>query len=114
MILAFVKRYDIITRVEGGFYMKKIMIAVFGMLALGACDKNPGEMQCGAYRVSLTFADDVATAVINGDTVELTRAVSASGEKYSGVLNDTDVAIWGHAGEWVLLLNDDAPIVCAQ
>ena len=94
--------------------MNKI-IAVFLVAGLVAgCESSPRDMQCGAYGVRTSFEGDNISAVINGDAVVLTRAIAASGERYAGVLNDTDVSLWGHGGEWFLILGDDAPIKCAQ
>ncbi len=94
--------------------MKKIMISCIMVLALVACEKNNDTIVCGDYKVSMTFSEDGDTmnAVINGDELELTRAISASGARYVGVLNDTTVELWGKGNEWYMYLDDGQPIFC--
>ena len=95
--------------------MKKLFI-LFAMCGLiSACDKEKVEqapMKCGAYEVTVDYTDENLHAVISGDAVDLVRAKSADGEKYDGVLNDTDISLWHAGGIWYLLINEDAPIEC--
>ena len=42
----------------------------------------------------------------------LVPAISASGERYVGELNDTIVSLWNQGTTWTMFLNDDAPIDC--
>ena len=96
--------------------MKKILVLFALCVGVTACDKKEPEqspMQCGGYEVTIEHTDnDNLHAVISGDAVDLTRAKSADGEKYDGVLNDTDVSLWQAGGIWHLLLSDEAPIEC--
>lgn len=100
--------------------MKKCVFLVLSMLAISACDKKSDTdvltRQCGDYLVEMTFSDDGEKmhAVINGDALDLQIAVSASGSRYVGVLNDTDVTLWGKGDEWIMFLNDEEPINCRQ
>ena len=57
----------------------------------------------------MTFSEDggVMHAVISGDVVDLKLTQSASGAKYAGVLNDTDVALWGKGDAWAMFVGDD-------
>lgn len=98
--------------------MKK---SVFLMLALGclsACDDTESVIQknaylCGNYDVEMTFSDDGATmhAIISGDAVDLALTQSASGAKYAGVLNDTNVVLWGKGDAWTMFLGPDETII---
>ncbi len=97
--------------------MKKFLIGMFVLAALGACDRAADDVlvrQCGGYRVEMTFADDGDTmnANINGDDMTLERVVSASGARYQGVLNDITVTLWGRGDEWSMFLNDEESFVC--
>lgn len=99
--------------------MKKCMLVLLGCVVLCGCDKKSDDnnnivRQCGNYTVEMSFMDDGAKmhAVINGDAVDMEIAVSASGARYVGVLNDTDVTLWGKGDAWTMFLNDDAPIEC--
>ncbi|MCM1294758.1 MAG: MliC family protein [Muribaculaceae bacterium] len=100
--------------------MKKCVFLLLGLLAVSACDKKSDSdvlvRQCGDYLVEMTFSDDGEKmhAVINGDALDLQIAVSASGARYVGVLNDTDVTLWGKGGDWTMFLNDEEPIICHQ
>ena len=55
---------------------------------------------------------DTLLANINGDELELSHVVSASGAKYAGMLNDTIVVLWGQGEDWSLILDDDTIIEC--
>ena len=97
--------------------MKKnfiILMAVFAVSACGHNDKTPIQ-QCGGYDVQMTMSDDgdMMHANINGDELDLTHVVSASGAKYAGTLNDTSVVLWEKSGVWTMMLDDDQIIDCA-
>lgn len=100
--------------------MKKCVFLLLGMLVFSGCDNtsetNVLTRQCGDYTVEMTFSDDGEKmhAVINGDALDLQIAVSASGARYVGVLNDTDVTLWGKGDAWTMFLNDEDPIICQQ
>lgn len=99
--------------------MKKYLFLLLGCVVLCACDSKSDDSNvvvrtCGDYNVEMSFSDDGESmhAVINGDAVDMTIAVSASGARYVGVLNDTDVTLWGQGDNWTMFLNDEAPIEC--
>ncbi|MBD5388993.1 lysozyme inhibitor [bacterium] len=97
--------------------MKKIFGFILGLVVLGGCDQAndaPATRQCGPYAVDMTFADDGATlmAHINGDAVTLHGVVSASGARYNGTLNNTDVTLWGKGDAWTLILGDQELFEC--
>lgn len=99
--------------------MNKFILAILIGTALGGCDNKQSvdgiiAQQCGDYYVEMSLSDtgDSVHAVINGDAVDLALAVSASGSRYVGVLNDTDVTLWNKGDEWTMFLNDEEPIVC--
>lgn len=94
--------------------MKKIVLSCLMGLALVACEKDNNTIVCGDYNVAMTFSDDgeKINAVINGDELELTHAISASGARYVGVLNDTTVELWAKGKEWTMFLNEEEPIFC--
>jgi membrane-bound inhibitor of C-type lysozyme len=91
--------------------MKKLTILAT-VLALGACgDKNT--MTCGDYSVKVLESTlDTITTEINGDKVVLNIAVSASGAKYDGTLNETKVTLWSKGDNWSLMLNDGDMMEC--
>lgn len=97
--------------------MKKLFL-IFGLCAVvAACEKqddNRVARSCGEYNVEMTFSQDGETmsAVINGDNLEMERAISASGARYVGILNDTTVTLWGKGEDWTMFLNDEEPIFC--
>ncbi len=99
--------------------MKKTLLFVFCAAAICACDKKSDDSsvivrQCGDYTVEITFSDDgdKINANINGDTVELVNVVAASGAKFDGVLNDTDVTLWNKGNDWTMLIDQDMMISC--
>ena len=102
--------------------MKKIIIPMIALGCLCACDapqdsapKNPTYL-CGNYEVEMTFLDDGNTmhAVIAGDAVDLSLAVSASGARYAGVLNDTPIVLWGKGDTWTMYVGPEETMVgCA-
>ena len=62
----------------------------------------------------MQFSDngDTMRANINGDELELSNVVSASGAKYAGILNDTIVVLWNKGENWTLILDDETIIDC--
>lgn len=100
--------------------MKKILLVLIICMSVAACDRSDKNSnitrQCGDYAVQMTFdaSGEKMTAVINGDTVELINEVSASGAKYDGMLNDTQVTLWGKGADWVMILDDDTVIECTD
>ena len=97
--------------------MKKLIFMVFCALVLVACGKDDGivHQKCGGYDIEMRFSDtgDTMTANINGDELELSSVVSASGAKFAGILNDTIVVLWNKGENWTLMLDDDTIIECS-
>lgn len=91
--------------------MKKLLLGLFIISALVACHKSDNSFKCGDYEVSINLQNDILTTDINGDVVELKQGISASGVRYVGVLNDTNVVMWNKGKNWTLFLNDE-PIEC--
>ena len=94
--------------------MKKIIVGVLGMFALAACDNADMPTAkpiytCGNYDVEINIADDgnVLHAVISGDAVDLGLAVSASGARYTGVLNDTPIVLWNKGDLWTMFVGSE-------
>ncbi|MBQ8294281.1 MAG: MliC family protein [Alphaproteobacteria bacterium] len=96
--------------------MKRLFI-IFALMTLVACDKTPDNViHCGDYNVEMAFSDDGEhlNAVINGDPVALDLAVSASGAKYTGILNDIEISLWGKGDNWTLILEPDETFSCTD
>ena len=94
--------------------MKRILSALVLCGLLSACDDASDvptvpSYVCGNYTLEMTFSEDggVMHAVISGDAVDLKLTQSASGAKYVGVLNDTDVVLWGKGDAWAMFVGDD-------
>ena len=94
--------------------MKRMLYGAVLCMALAACESENNVIVCGGYEVALNMSSDgeMLTAVINGDTMTLNHAISASGARYVGELNDTVVTLWNQGHDWTMFLNDDAPIEC--
>lgn len=94
--------------------MKKIIATSLLALSLVACSKENSTFICGAYQVDITMAEDgeSITAVINGDEMTLNHAISASGVRYVGELNDTVVTLWNKGSDWTMYLNEEDGIKC--
>lgn len=107
---------DIIPPVFMGVFMRKIFICLVCAFAMTACDHDGGTVhrKCGGYDVDMHFSDngDTMLANINGDELELSNVVSASGAKYAGILNDTIVVLWNKGENWTLVLDDETIIEC--
>lgn len=100
--------------------MKKFLV-IFAMIAcVAACDKpdesNAIVRTCGDYDVEITLSDtgDTINAIINGDATTLNHAISASGARYVGMLNDTNVTLWNKGEDWTLFLGDDDTAVAIE
>lgn len=100
--------------------MKRVLIGLVAALSVAACDKpkesNAIIRTCGDYDVEITLSDtgDTINATINGDVATLNHAISASGARYVGVLNDTDVTLWNKGEDWTLFLGDDDTAVAIE
>lgn len=96
--------------------MKKILVCLMCVLALAACGHKDGieHQKCGDYDVDMIFSEngETLTANINGDELELSNVVAASGAKFAGILNDTIVVLWNQGENWTLVLDDDTIIDC--
>ena len=94
--------------------MKRLFFGMILCASLCACDAKNPVITCGGYNIDMNLSDDgeTLTAVINGDEMTLTHAISASGARYVGELNDTIVTLWNQGHDWTMFLNDDAPIEC--
>ena len=96
--------------------MKKLMICLLCVLALVACKRNDSQpiLHCGGYDIEMQMSDsgDKINANINGDDMELLLVPSASGAKYSGVLNDIVVVLWQKGESWTMMLDEDEIIDC--
>ena len=98
--------------------MKKLLFAIVFAMPLVACHQNDGieRQKCGGYDVEMRFSEGGETmmANINGDELELSNVVSASGAKFAGILNDTIVVLWNKGENWTLILDDDTIIDCVR
>lgn len=92
--------------------MKKLLLYLFAVVALGACNKSDDLMKCGDYEITKKLQNDTLITVINGDEVILKQTIAASGARYAGVLNDTNVVLWNKGKDWTLFLNEEPPIEC--
>lgn len=98
--------------------MKKLIIPVLALGCLVACENKEKTTQipsyiCGAYDVEFTFTEDgnIMHAIIAGDAVDLTLAPSASGAKYTGVLNDTNIVLWGKGEALTMYIGPDETMI---
>ncbi|MDR2412997.1 MAG: MliC family protein [Rickettsiales bacterium] len=96
--------------------MKKLIFCLIAATTLAACKSPDKPMKCGEYEVFVSVSEngDYLKAVINGDNVVLENKVSASGARYVGVLNDTEVTLWSKGQDWMLIINGDQPIDCVR
>ena len=96
--------------------MRKLFVVLFSVLVIAACDRgdNSNIQQCGGYDVQIEISDEGETmhANINGDELDLSHVVSASGAKYAGILNDTVVVLWSKGDAWTMMLDDEQIIDC--
>jgi len=96
--------------------MKKLLICLVCAIVLVACNRNDNNtnQKCGGYDVEMRFSEngDTMIANINGDELELSNVVAASGAKFAGILNDTLVVLWNRGENWTLILDDDTIIEC--
>ncbi len=97
--------------------MKKLVFLFVCGVMMAACGHDDGieHQKCGGYDVEMRFSDngDTMQANINGDELELSNVVAASGAKFAGILNDTIVVLWNKGENWTLILDDDTIIECA-
>lgn len=94
--------------------MKKILLSILAVLAVAACDKSDAvseklTYQCGEHSVSISFSEDgsVMNAVISGVSAEFVLSLSASGTRYVGKFNDTDMVLWGKGDTWTMFVGPE-------
>lgn len=94
--------------------MKKLILFGVLVLTLSACKNEENTMVCGNYNVDIEMSEsgNSITAVINGDEMTLDLAISASGARYVGELNDAIVTLWNKGSDWTMFINDEEPIFC--
>lgn len=95
--------------------MRKLILPVFIIAALFACDKIKTTVACGKYDVRMKFVDDgeKMKVTINGERLVLDLVPAASGAKYDGIMKNGDVlTLWGRGDEWTMLINDGKAVVC--
>ena len=96
--------------------MKKVLICLLGSLMLASCgqDEKTPVLQCGGYDIQMELSSDgdAMHANINGDELDLSHVVAASGAKYAGILNEIVVVLWQKGDAWTLMLDDDQLIEC--
>ena len=90
------------------------MLCGFTIAACNRDEKVP-VLQCGEYDVQMTVSDDGEKmhANINGDELELSLVPSASGAKYTGILNDITVVLWSKGDTWTMMLDEEQLIDCS-
>lgn len=94
--------------------MKKFF-AVLAVIALVGCNRaNNIDIACGAYDINMTFSDngDTLHARINGDDVTLYNDISASGARYIGTYNDSEITLWSKGNDWTMFIDDGDAIFC--
>jgi membrane-bound inhibitor of C-type lysozyme len=92
--------------------MKKILF-ILSIFPLFACENPDLPMQCGEYEVQIEqITESSIKSILNGDRVELVQTEAASGVRYSGILNDTDVIMWNKGDDWTLFIGDDYIAEC--
>lgn len=98
--------------------MKKFIIILLCTFAVAACGREEKEpvFRCGGYDVQMDIAENGESmhVNINGDELDLSHVVSASGAKYSGILNDTVVVLWEKGNVWTMMLDDEQIIDCTS
>lgn len=94
--------------------MKKLCFCFIGLLGLCGCDKLTNSITCDKYTVEIqkNADSDTLNIVINGDSVTLNHDISASGARYTGILNDTNIELWNKGADWTLTLDEELPISC--
>ena len=96
--------------------MKNFLFVLLAVTVMVACNRNDDShiQQCGGYDVEMAMSDDGESmhANINGDELDLSHVVSASGAKYSGTLNDITVVLWEKGGIWTMMLDEEQIIDC--
>lgn len=92
--------------------MQKILFPLIAALVLVGCNQSDDTMKCGAYDVKIEQHENSITATLNGDSVELMQAIAASGVRYVGILNDTEVMLWNKGTDWTLFIDNDEPAEC--
>ena len=97
--------------------MKKFLFLLICAFLVTACnqDNDVTHQKCGGYDIEMHFSEngETMTANINGDELELSNVVSASGARYAGILNDTIVVLWNKGENWTLVLDDETIIDCS-
>lgn len=94
--------------------MKKFLFGFIGLLTLVACERADNVYTCGKYTVEINLDEtgEKLIADLNGDVVEMNITPSANGARYIANLNDTEISLWNHGRDWILVIGDEESIEC--
>ncbi len=95
--------------------MKKILLLLFCAVCFSACDrKNTINVICGDYDVKIDMSEDgeKLNTTINDENVNFNIAISASGVRYVGIKNETEIVLWNKGDDWTLYFEENTPISC--
>ena len=103
MVHAMAKKYDSVKGVE--------CVTVEKGSGLGLVKTMFNKQFGKSFMKGVTSITVIMHAIISGDAVDLALTQSASGAKYAGVLNDTNVVLWGKGDAWTMFLGPDETII---
>lgn len=96
--------------------MRNITLLFMSLCVLCACEPHERKYVCDNYDVVVqpeSTVDEI-TVSINGDVVVLKRVQTESGDKYTAVLNDVEIAFVGKKNNIQLFLGDEPAIACKK
>lgn len=104
------------------FGLKLVLIVFFAsiiVLLIGGCDSDDAkrptryQMKCNAYDVVVEVVDaDTLNTAINGEKIEMHRAASTNGTKYTGKGAVVQASVWNKGSEWALFIDRGGAIYC--
>ena len=97
-----------------GGNMRNILVCLCAMFVVSACDMYEFNLQCDSHDVGINLSGDGEHLDVNLDGTKMTLdlAISASGVRYVGTLDGTDVTLWNKGSDWMLFFDDGMPIYC--
>lgn len=88
--------------------------------SVAACERHDTSTEttwkCGEWDVEIATTDsgEQLFAKVNGDAVTLNIAVSASGARYVGELNDAEITLWNKGETWTMFIDDSNAMPCEK
>ncbi len=98
--------------------IKKMFLTIITAAVLLGCESKKADnlLICGDYEVQyeLNNENETVSIDITGDKAVLQLAMSASGARYVGIINDIEIEFWNKGNDWILFVGQNDIFECVK